>query len=171
MFISLGGEVNTYLTDVRNPSPQAKNICMQYHRFRRSKFHTTKKQEQKKLIAEYNKWQPITETRSFLIWKGKHFNSEPEQEIEKILISHNLKFYREVSFDMKTRFDFYIPLIDLVIEYDGYFHLDLKRMEKDREKEKLLIRLGIKLIRYNKNHDLKKQIKHDLIYHPVLRNK
>jgi len=96
-------------------------------------------------------------------------NQKKEQEIYAILKSTNLKFFCEVSFDLKTRFDFYIPLIDLVIEYDGLQHFgSLKAINKDIHKEELLKRLGIKLIRYAKHSDLSSQIKHDLIYHPVL---
>jgi hypothetical protein len=118
----------------------------------------------------YGQWKPIKDiSRSFFVWKGKFSGSFKEKEIAGILKEQNLRFYSEVSFDLKTRFDFYIPLIDLVIEYDGgqHFH-DFKVMGRDIKKEQLLKQLGVKFIRYNKTHDLSTQIPHDLIYHPVL---
>lgn len=121
----------------------------------------------------YSQWKAKSDIkRSFWIWCGKYSNSPKESEIAKILSEQNLRFYREVSFDMSKRFDFYIPLIDLVIEYDGRQHFtDLKQIDNDVLKEKLLNRFGIKYIRYNKTHALLTQIPHDLIYHPVLMSK
>lgn len=123
-----------------------------------------------KIKEDYKKWKPISDIkRSFFIWRGKYSFSPKEKEISSILKKTNLRFYREVSFDMVTRFDFYIPLIDLVIEYDGQTHFtDLGTMEKDKKKEAILNKLGVKYIRYNKTHNLESQIAHDLIYHPVL---
>jgi len=125
----------------------------------------------KALKKDYKGWKPITEMRrSFFIWTGRYANSSKEREIYKILKSHNLRFFCEVSFDMVKRFDFYIPLLDLVIEYDGGQHFSsIKTINNDIGKEKQLKNLGVKLIRYNKNHNLTDQIKHDLIYHPVLK--
>lgn len=121
------------------------------------------------LKKDYRMWVPIKGmNRSFFVWKGKYSGSFKEMAIAKILKSQNLRYYSEVSFDLVRRFDFYIPLIDLVIEYDGEHHFDKEAMKKDVYKEKLLERLGVKLIRYNKSHNLKEQILHDLIYHPVL---
>lgn len=122
------------------------------------------------LKKDYKGWKPITEMRrSFFIWTGRYSNSSKEREIYKILKSHSLRFYCEVLFDMVKRFDFYIPLLDLVIEYDGGQHFSsIKNINNDIEKETQLKNLGVKLIRYNKNHNLTDQIKHDLIYHPVL---
>lgn len=121
----------------------------------------------------YGKWIPIKGmSRSFFIWKGKFSGSFKEMAIGKILKSQNLNYYCEVSFDLKRRFDFYIPLIDLVIEYDGEQHfMNSEAMKKDVSKESLLNKLGIKLIRYNKSHNLKEQILYDLIHHPVLLKK
>lgn len=120
--------------------------------------------------GRYKNWIPKTDTsRSFWIWKGRFSNSPKEGEIANILKEMNLRFYRKVSFDMVKRFDFYIPLIDLVIEYDGGQHFKfLKEMANDIEKEKILNRNRIKYIRYNKTHNLKEQIAHDLVYHPIL---
>jgi len=126
----------------------------------------------KELARVYKMWGPVDDIkRSFFVWKGKYSISPKEDEIYRILTERGLRFYREISFDTIKRFDFYIPLIDLVIEYDGWRHFSmLDRMETDITKEKTLKRLGVKLIRYNKTHELEKQIKHDLVYHPVLVN-
>lgn len=120
----------------------------------------------------YSKWKPIEDIkRSFWIWNGRFSFSPKESEIAAILKEHNLRFYREVSFDINKRFDFYIPLIDLVIEYDGSQHFrSLKEIQNDINKEAILKKHGIKYIRYNKTHKLKSQIAHDLIYHPVIVN-
>lgn len=120
----------------------------------------------------YGKWQPVKELRrSFFVWKGGYSGSHKEREIYAILKSHNLRFYCEVSFDLRKRFDFYIPLLDLVIEYDGVQHFSkIKDIRNDIEKESILKRLGIRLIRYNKTHKLKEQIAHDLIHHEVLKS-
>lgn len=123
------------------------------------------------LNKTYRSWQSVSGTcRSFFIWKGRYSKSSKEGEIHRILKSTNLTFYREVSFDLRKRFDFYIPLIDLVIEYDGGQHFNnFGQMDNDIEKEKMLTRLGVKLIRYNRTHNLSVQIPHDLIHHSVLK--
>lgn len=123
------------------------------------------------LNKDYRMWIPVTDIkRSFFVWKGKYSNSIKEKEIFFILKEHNLRFYCEVSFDKNKRFDFYIPLIDLVIEYDGGQHFSsIKNIRNDIEKEGLLKKLGVKLIRYNKTHNLTDQIKYDLVHHPVLK--
>ncbi len=139
------------------------------------KIREKERDNSKKLIKEsihktYGKWEPISDiSRSFFVWKGNYSGSIKERVIHSILKSHNLRFYCEVSFDLKKRFDFYIPLLDLVIEYDGGQHFKyFKEIKNDIYKEDILKKLGVKLIRYNKTHDLEKQIAHDLIYHPVL---
>lgn len=123
------------------------------------------------LRNSYKMWDTVEGlSRSFFVWKGNYSGSPKEREIYKILMAQNLKFYCEVSFDCKKRFDFYIPLIDLVIEYDGEQHFQsASALSKDIFKEAILDRLGIKLIRYNKSHDLKTRIPDDLINHPVLK--
>jgi hypothetical protein len=118
----------------------------------------------------YKKWEPISDIhRSFFIWKGKFSGSPKESQIARILKEKNIRYFREVSFDLKKRFDFYIPLIDLVIEYDGSQHFEFfKEINNDIEKEAILKRHGVKYIRYNRTHDLEKQLPHDLIFHPIL---
>lgn len=119
----------------------------------------------------YRLWEPKEDIcRSFFLWKGKYSYSPKEKEIAHVLHTVNMRYYREVSFDTVKRFDFYLPLIDLVVEYDGAQHFQyFKEIQNDIQKEKLLARLGVKYIRYNKSHDLAKQIPYDLIHHPVLK--
>lgn len=143
---------------------------------RRNGIHNNRKKNRKNkaidqdLVQTYGKWQSVSDTkRSFFLWKGKHSSSPKEKEISDILSGMNLRFFREISFDLKKRFDFYIPLIDLVIEYDGVQHFKfLKEINNDKIKETILNRLGVKYIRYNRTHDLKTQIAHDLVHHPIL---
>lgn len=148
-----------------------------YHKemieFQRSKKNKKKKAIDKQLSKDYSRWIPITDLRrSFFVWKGKWSASPKENEISNILKKERIRFHREVSFDMKKRFDFYIPLLDLVIEYDGSQHFkETGAINNDIFKEGILSKLGVKLIRYNKHHKLQEQIKHDLIHHPVLKNK
>lgn len=122
--------------------------------------------------GQYKMWKPVQDLlRSFFVWRGSRTFSHKENEIAIILKGMNLRFYREVSFDLSKRFDFYIPLVDLVIEYDGQQHFTrLDQIRNDVEKDKLIKKIGVKLIRYNKTHDLAKQIAHDLIYHPCMVN-
>lgn len=119
----------------------------------------------------YAKWMPVSDTkRSFFVWRGRLSKSPKEAEIAKILNGENLRYYREVSFDNRKRFDFYIPVIDLVIEYDGRQHFtEFKEINNDITKELLLQSLGIKYIRYNKTHNLKTQIQFDLVNHQILK--
>lgn len=139
-------------------------------RLRRDNARSTQKINES-LNLTYKKWQAVSDIkRSFFVYSWTVHPSPKEIEIIRILNSTNLRFYREVSFDLKKRFDFYIPLIDLVIEYDGAQHFkNLKEIENDKKKELILRSLGVKYIRYNKTHDLEKQIKHDLVHHPVLK--
>lgn len=133
-----------------------------------------KRKRNRKTDAEikktYYNWKPIKDiNRSFFLWMGKFSDSPKEKEIVSILKEMNLRYFREVSFDLVKRFDFYIPLIDLVIEYDGVQHFSyLKQINNDIRKDNILKKLGIKCIRYNKSHRLKEQITHDLLYHPIL---
>jgi very-short-patch-repair endonuclease len=113
----------------------------------------------------YKKWKPVQESRrSFFVWEGKYSQSSKEKEIAEILKAHRLKFYCEVSFDLIYRFDFYIPLIDTLFEYDGSQHFnDFKQMERDQKKDAICMRLGLRLIRYYKGTDLQETIKRDLL--------
>lgn len=102
--------------------------------------------------------------REFCVYKGIRKPSKKEIEVIKILRQMRLTFYKEVSFDMKKRFDFFIPMLDLVIEYDGWHHFQtFKAMASDLEKDKMVKRLGLKILRYTKNDDLGKSLGIDLV--------
>ena len=99
--------------------------------------------------------------------------SNGEIKIYKILKNNNLEFYQEYIFKnqpeniKKCRFDFYIPKINLVIEYNGRQHYDkdcffykddfnftfLDRNKKDYDKEKFCKNNNINYlcIKYNEN--------------------
>src|SRR5690349_873625 len=86
--------------------------------------------------------------RSFWRWLGKSKRSTKEKEISKILLSLNIRFYTEVSFDKIKRYDFYIPMLDLIIEYDGRQHFSrITDIKNDIYKDGILEKLGVKLIR------------------------
>lgn len=50
--------------------------------------------------------------------------SKPEEKIIAILLREHISFFREYRFSdlAKYRFDFYIPSLNVVIEYDGEQH-------------------------------------------------
>jgi hypothetical protein len=61
--------------------------------------------------------------------KRKRSRSFGEQAIEDYLLANNISYQREYSFDgcvskkgNKLRFDFYLPVYNLVVEYQGVHH-------------------------------------------------
>lgn len=124
-----------------------------------------KKDEAIKNANPYKNWTGVTEfKRSLFVHKNQKPKSKKETEVIDILNGLRIRFYKEVSFDFKTRFDFYIPLIDTVIELDGWQHFHyLHLMERDRLKDEFCKKHKIRLIRYNKNHNLLECIKNDLL--------
>ena len=86
--------------------------------------------------------------------------SKNEILIETILIDNDIKFESQKMFDgciykRKLKFDFYLPLYNVCIEYDGEQHFERYRFEKDNN------RLNIRKIRdqikteYCKNNNIK----------------
>jgi very-short-patch-repair endonuclease len=51
--------------------------------------------------------------------------------------------------------DFYAPKAKLVIEIDGFQHLEAHCAEKDRERDERLSRLGLRVLRFNSRQVLK----------------
>ncbi len=129
-------------------------------------------EKKKKVISKFvdSDWQHFTKTsckfRSFGYLKT--FDTSPkEKEIEDILTGMDIKFYREVSFDGRKRFDFYLFDLDIVIEYDGKQHFEsVEQIKNDKYKNKLLKKNGIKYFRYNFTH---RNLKHSM--HVDLNNK
>ncbi len=66
------------------------------------------------------------------------------------------KFRRQTSIDNYI-VDFYCPEARLVIEVDGDTHFEPKASDKDREREKEIESLGIKILRFT-NLDIYKNI-------------
>lgn len=89
-----------------------------------------------------------------------HSPSQAEIKISEQLIKYPIKWYNEVSFEgFKTenggyyRFDFYIPSLNILIEYDGEkYHSTKEAIAKDKIKTEFCKTYSIKLVRYNKQH-------------------
>ncbi len=84
------------------------------------------------------------------------FKSQPdippsfaESKIMKHLDGLHIPYHREVSFNKSLyRYDFYLPVHNLIIEYDGKeWHNSDQSKKRDGIKNKLANDLGIKLIR------------------------
>lgn len=86
--------------------------------------------------------------------------SEAEKLTIKKLKFHNLNFDREVAFDdfitstgSHRRFDFYIPKINLIIEYDGKHHEEDEYAKYvDNLKNEFCKMNNLNLIRVNRNN-------------------
>lgn len=82
--------------------------------------------------------------------------SPTEARIKRTLLEMNIKFFQEVSFKgfgyetLPYRFDFYIPSLRLVIEYDGSHHRKEKVHNNDLLKDAFCRKNNIKIIRFNK---------------------
>ena len=51
--------------------------------------------------------------------------------------------------------DFYAPKANLVVELDGSKHLQADNLRRDKNRDKYLIGLGLKVLRFNSNEVLK----------------
>lgn len=97
--------------------------------------------------------------------------SRGEQKIRNLLINNNINFIPQKSFkDFKysdtkgtPKFDFYLPLKNIIIEYDGEQHFSpifsfdteesfIKRQNHDKEKNNYCIKNNIALIRIPYTH-------------------
>jgi len=108
-----------------------------------------------------------TEVTSQLLNNGKRIScgcikSKGENKIEKFLIINNISFKKEHTFEKckdvgKLRFDFYLPVLNCVIEYNGEQHYtpisiwggkkELKlRKKRDMIKKNFCIENNIKMI-------------------------
>jgi hypothetical protein len=79
-----------------------------------------------------------------------------EKEIAKLLNQYNVFFEQEVMFDNcinpltnhRLRFDFYIPTLNTLIEYDGVdYHKDSETRFRDKVKNDFAKKNNIRLIR------------------------
>lgn len=85
--------------------------------------------------------------------------SPAEVMISVILNSYNVEWYSEVAFyEFPSsrgyyRFDFLIPSVQLVIEYDGAkSHSSLDQVATDQRKDSWCWEHGITVVRFNKKH-------------------
>jgi very-short-patch-repair endonuclease len=86
--------------------------------------------------------------------------SAAEWQIINQLSLYNVEWYREVEFeDNKSsdygyyRYDFYLPTLGLVIEYDGVSsHATEKRKTADAAKNRFCNTAGLRMIRYDRTH-------------------
>jgi len=64
--------------------------------------------------------------------------------------------------------DFYAPKAKLVIEIDGSQHLEAPQIEKDRERDEYLGRVGLMVLRFNSRQVLKEtEAVAELIYQTI----
>lgn len=104
-------------------------------------------------------------------------NSIGEKEIADFLKSRGIKFERqkkfvECKFKRALPFDFYLPELNICIEFDGIQHFqpafnrnnfnDIKR--NDNIKNEFCIKNGLKLLRISYKEDIKKKLNNLLIY-------
>ena len=60
----------------------------------------------------------------------------------------NIRFYRQKPIN-NFIVDFYAPSVKLVIEADGGQHFDKNHLEKDKNRDDCLNRLGLKVLRFD----------------------
>lgn len=101
-------------------------------------------------------------------------NSPVEDLIFKVIKDLKLPVYREVKFNkclsdknVPYRFDFYLPLQNILIEYDGARHegkYDSEYIIRDRIKNEFATKYGFILKRFNKEHinDIEEIIKQEI---------
>lgn len=100
----------------------------------------------------------------------KCYNSKGEQLIYDFLSKENIEFEQEKSFDKRFYFDFYLPKLNLCIEYNGEQHYQevnyfgnslIKTKERDKLKRELMKKLNISLliIPFNKRNKIEEIIK------------
>lgn len=90
----------------------------------------------------------------------KAIPSPVEDIIRNILNGYSIEFHIEVSFKalkynngQYPRFDFYIPSINTIIEYDGKkYHKTIEQKKNDMFKTNYCNKNGIKIVRYNIKH-------------------
>ena len=72
-----------------------------------------------------------------------------EEKMERVLNMAGIKFEREIKFN-RFHVDFLIKDLKTIIECDGeYWHLLPKIQDRDARKDKLLISLGYKVLRFS----------------------
>lgn len=59
-----------------------------------------------------------------------------------------IQFYRQKPIG-RYIVDFYAPKAKLVVEVDGSQHLEAEHIEKDKHRDRYLMTLGLKILRFN----------------------
>jgi len=80
-------------------------------------------------VADDHEWEAPLSRRASGHGCPKCLISKGQLEVERVLKSHNINYETEKTFDgckfkILLRFDFYIPGLNLLIEYDGQQHFD-----------------------------------------------
>lgn len=84
--------------------------------------------------------------RCYLTYRGP---STLEEKMERALNLTGIKFEREIKFK-RFHVDFFIRERKVVIECDGeHWHLNPKNQERDKRKDRLLKKLGYKVLRFS----------------------
>lgn len=88
----------------------------------------------------------------FVKYKGE---SSLEERMRKILIKFKIRFLQEYKIG-RFHADFLIPELNLVLECDGeYWHLSKKGAQRDKRKDRLIGKLGYKILRLSGQKILK----------------
>ena len=89
------------------------------------------------------------------------FSNHPTLHLWREIVNHYLLLFVNANTNGYFRFDFYIPSINLVIEYDGEHHNEEYFIWSDDVKNKFLQKNNVGLKRLNKKHfyNLRKEIR------------
>lgn len=94
----------------------------------------------------------------YITHKGEKVKSYGEQEIADYLSFHGIEYWYEASFEREdggfNKPDFYLPHLDVWIEYFGCYNYDKKYNCEMHRKKKTFARLGLKVIPVFKNQIL-----------------
>jgi hypothetical protein len=103
------------------------------------------------------------------LYRGRNVLLSPmENNIKNYLKKFNIKFITEAThktlINPKTNknlyFDFYFPQLNLIVEYDGAeYHNSEDVIERDKFKENWAKSHNIKVIRFNRKHSVRLELK------------
>lgn len=105
----------------------------------------------------YTEWKPYKGT-----WYRaavKYESSPKEKELQREFVAKKVRYTREVQFKgLKTpnegwyRADFFLPDKDMIVEYDGLYHLTDEQKKIDAIKDEYYKSIGLTVIRVNKDN-------------------
>lgn len=112
--------------------------------------------------SNYTEWKPYKGT-----WYRKaiqYHSSYKEKELQGEFTAKKIRYLREVQFKgLQTenggwyRADFFLPDKDMIVEYDGDYHLLDYQKKVDQIKDKYYKSIGLTVVRINK-HNYKEQL-------------